>query len=152
MTPRAALLLHSQIPWHHTAAQCSTVQHSETHCNTLHAKNDTKCSAATPTTQYTARHAHFTATHCNILQHTATHCIPSMTPSAALLPHARITLQHTATHCNKHCIPSITISAALLPSSHVTLQNTATYCNTLQHTAYHQFFKSIPSIFSEQRC
>ena len=57
---------------------CNTLQHTATHCNTLHA----------------LQHSAHTATHCNTvhaLQHTATHCTQRNT-----LQHSA----HTATHCN----------------------------------------------------
>jgi len=44
-----------------TATHCNTLQHTATHCNTLHLMEWQVIAG--------------TARHCNTLQHTATHCI-----------------------------------------------------------------------------
>ena len=92
--------------------QYNTLQHTATHCNTLHSLQHT-------------------ATHCNTLQHTATHCI-SLQHTATIfhaLQHNDAThcstLQHTATHCN-------TLQHTATRCN--TLQHTATpTCQALQH-------------------
>ena len=67
----------ADIPIHHAATHCNTLQHTATHCNTVQ---------HTTLQIYRYTTLQRTATHCNTLQH---HCNTTATP-----------LQHTATHCN----------------------------------------------------
>ena len=57
---------------------CNTLQHTATHCNTLHALQHSAHTATHCNTVHTLQHTATHSTHCNTLQHSA----------------------HTATHCN----------------------------------------------------
>jgi len=102
---------------------CNTLQHTATHCNTLH-----------------------TATHCNALQHTTTHCntLQHIRHYTAIygntLQHIAIhrnILQHTAKHCNALQRTLIRGSTQQHTAIHCKiLQHIAARCNTLQHTSW----------------
>jgi len=133
---------------------CNTLQHTATHCNTLHVTDAGGVRARTKlpalqhlhcsTLQHSATHCNTlqqSAIHCNILQHSATHCN---------------TLQHIATHCNAvtaahchclqhnannntatHCTPFLVCTQMQGECLHnATRCNTLhTRCNALQHNA-----------------
>jgi len=93
--------------WYLAPYTCYTLQHTATHCNTLHSHsihiNSNNCNQQKQTSDvvlmflFSSLYMLYTATHCTTLQHTAKHYnIP----------------QHTATHCN----------------------TLATYCDTLHYT------------------
>ena len=101
----------------HTAAHCNIPQ-TATYCNTMQARillisRETQCT----TLQYTAAHCNtlssHSATHCNTLQHGYLHSTYSTPIDRDILQHSATlyntlqhtaihwnTLQHTATHCN----------------------------------------------------
>jgi len=100
----------------HTATHCNTLHHTAPHCNTL------QHNAAQTTCTRTARYItccntlHHTAIHCNTLQQTATLCSTLQHRQSARELHVMTsytTLYHAELHC-AHCN---------------TLQHTATYCN-----------------------
>ena len=94
----------------------NTLQHTATHCNTLHMQSNKTCQR------------YIFLTHCCTLQHTATYCN---------------ILQHTATHCThnqaKHCqCYMLSFFLLLAETRGNTLQHTPkdeTRCNILQHAA-----------------
>jgi len=124
------------------------LQHTATHCNTLH---------------HSATHWHtmqYTATHCNTLRHTATHCntlqltqyvrtrhvhpfdLPVPLMPCNTVQHSSAThcnpLQHTAARCNTFNIYAPAIwKKGRFAWGHCFLQHTTTHCNALQHTAVH---------------
>jgi len=75
---------------HHTAANCSTLQHTATHSVYLHTFCfSTRMCCPRWRFFYHCKNLQHTVTHCTTLQHTTAHCN---------------TLQHTAAHCNTLCV------------------------------------------------
>ena len=110
----------------------STLQHTATHCNTLHMSMEYLRMPMARLVNVTAHcPLQHTTTHCNTLQHTATHCKTLNVTAHCPLPTAThcsmcTAMSHTATHCN----------ALQHTASHCTaVHHNETHCSALEHTA-----------------
>ena len=128
-----------------TAAHCGTLQHTTTHCNSIHTHPPPHaCThlSKTPPPPFVSNTLQHTATHRNILQHTA----GTFGQQILTLPQAL-----TNTH-RKHHHLSVTLPAAFNATPCNTLQHPATPCNTLQHThtyrKHHHLPVTLSSVFA----
>ena len=112
-----------------TTIHCNTLQHTATHCTTLHSPEDVLLPLGICMRE--ALLCYCEALLCS-LQHTIFSRRHMLLPLGVCmreaLLHETMTLQHSATHCN---------TLQQIATHCNTLQHTSTHCNTLQHTATH---------------